>query len=77
MTLSNTALCHYAECRILFTILLNVIILSDVMLNAVMLSVILLSVMASYKFTYVKRCIVEALGECRQQSYPKDGNKAR
>jgi hypothetical protein len=31
--------CHYAECRILFTIMLIVIMLSAVMLNAIMLSV--------------------------------------
>jgi hypothetical protein len=35
---------HYAECRILFTIMLNVVMLSVVMLSVVMLSVIMLSV---------------------------------
>ncbi len=33
-------LCHYDECLILFTIMLNVIMLSVIMLNIVMLSVV-------------------------------------
>ncbi len=37
-------LCYYAECRILFTVMLHVIMLSAVMLSAVMLSVVMLSV---------------------------------
>ncbi len=41
MTLNITVLCQYAECHILFSIMLNII-----MLNVVMLSVIILSVIA-------------------------------
>ncbi len=37
-------MCNYAECRILFTIMLNVIMLSVIMLSVIMLSVIMLSV---------------------------------
>ncbi len=36
--------CPYAECRILFTIILNVNTLSVVMLNVIMLSVVILNV---------------------------------
>ncbi len=36
--------CHYAECRILFNVMLNVIMLSVIMLIAFMLSVVKLSV---------------------------------
>ncbi len=43
-TLSIKMLCHYAECRVLFTIMLNVIMLSAVMLSVVMLIVVMLSV---------------------------------
>ncbi len=39
-----TMLCHYADCCILFIIMLNVKILSDVMVSVVMLSVVMLSV---------------------------------
>jgi hypothetical protein len=42
---SITMLCHYAECRILFIIMLNIIMLSVIMLSVIMLSVIMLSVM--------------------------------
>jgi hypothetical protein len=49
MTLIITMICCYAECRILFSILLSVIVLSAVMLNVVMLSVVMLSIMAPYK----------------------------
>jgi hypothetical protein len=44
VTLSLTLLCYYAECRILFTIILHDIMLSVVMLNVIMLSVVMLSV---------------------------------
>ena len=37
-------LSYYAECRILYTIMLNVILLSIIMLNVVLLSVIMLNV---------------------------------
>jgi hypothetical protein len=40
MTLNITVLCQYAECRILFSILLNIIMLNVVMLSVIMLSVI-------------------------------------
>ncbi len=49
MTLNETMLCHYAECRILFIILLNVIMLILVMPNAVMLSVVMLNDVASFQ----------------------------
>jgi hypothetical protein len=47
-------LCRYAECRILFTIMLNVsmlsvVILNVVMLNVVMPSIVMLSVVAPWK----------------------------
>ncbi len=42
--LSIRMLCYYAECRTLFTSMLNVIMLGDVMLSVVMLSVVTLSV---------------------------------
>jgi len=40
MTLSITMLCYYAECPILFNIMLSVIMLIVVMLNFVMLRVV-------------------------------------
>ncbi len=46
MTLSITMLCHYAECCILFTIMLNEVMLSFVILNEVMLSFGMLIVVA-------------------------------
>jgi hypothetical protein len=39
-------ICHYAECRILFIIILNVYLQSVVMLNVVIPGVIVLSVVA-------------------------------
>ncbi len=44
--LCRCAECHYGECRVLFTVMLNVTMLSVVMQNVVMLSVIILSVVA-------------------------------
>ncbi len=43
-TQHNNALSHFAECRILFIIILNVIWLSNFMLSVVMLNVVMLSV---------------------------------
>ncbi len=46
---NNTMSCadgRYAECRVLFTIILIVIILNVVMLSVVMLNVVMLSVVA-------------------------------
>jgi hypothetical protein len=46
MTLSKTMIfhyaecCHYAECRVLFIIMLNVIMLNVVMLSVIMLSAV-------------------------------------
>jgi hypothetical protein len=40
---------HYAECRVLFILILVVIMLSVVMLNVGLLSVIMLSVAAPYQ----------------------------
>jgi hypothetical protein len=40
---------HYAECRILFTFMLNVVLLSVIMLSVVMLNVVMLSVVAPGK----------------------------
>ncbi len=44
MALSITKLYHYAECRILFVVMLNIIMLSVLTLIVVMLSVTLQSV---------------------------------
>jgi hypothetical protein len=44
MTISILTLCHYAECRVLFIIMLNASMLKVVMLNVFMLSVAMLSV---------------------------------
>jgi hypothetical protein len=44
MTLSITMLSYYAECHILFTIMLNVIVLRVIMLSVIMLNVIMLNV---------------------------------
>jgi hypothetical protein len=44
MTHSITILCYYAECHILFTIMLNVVMQNAVMLSVVMLNVAMLSV---------------------------------
>ncbi len=49
MTLSITAQVnyagyHYAECRILFIVLLSIILMNAIMLNAIMLNVNMLSV---------------------------------
>ncbi len=44
MTLSITALYHYAECRVEFIVMPNVIMLSVSMLSLVMLSVVMLNV---------------------------------
>jgi len=40
MTLIKTMICHYAECRILFSIMVSVIVLSVIMLSVIMLSVV-------------------------------------
>ncbi len=39
-------ICHYAECRGLFMIILNVVMLNLSMLSVIMLSVVMLSVVA-------------------------------
>jgi hypothetical protein len=44
MTLGITMLCYNAECRILFTIMLNGVMLSIIKLNVTMLSAVMLSV---------------------------------
>jgi hypothetical protein len=44
ITPSITTLCHYAECSVLFIVLLNVTILSVVKLNVIMLCVVTLNV---------------------------------
>ncbi len=43
---SMYTICHYAECRELFIIMLNVIMLTATMQNAIMLDGIMLSVVA-------------------------------
>jgi hypothetical protein len=48
-TFSITKLCHYAECCVLFIVMLNVIMLSVVMLNVIMLNVVTLKVAAPQK----------------------------
>jgi hypothetical protein len=40
--------CCYADCRILFTIMLRVIMLNVIMLSVVMLNVVMLTVVASF-----------------------------
>jgi hypothetical protein len=40
MTLSITSFCNYADCNIIFIVLLNVVMLSVVILNVVMLSIV-------------------------------------
>ncbi len=42
--LSHNSECHYAECRILFNIMLNVVMLSVILLNIDMLSVFMLNI---------------------------------
>ena len=42
--LSINQLCHYAECNVLFIVMLNTIMLSVVVLNAFMLSLVMLNV---------------------------------
>jgi hypothetical protein len=42
MTLSITTLCHYAERRVVFIVILNTVMLSVFMLNVVMLSIVVL-----------------------------------
>jgi hypothetical protein len=54
MKLSITMLLHYAECHVLFFVMLNVVMLSAAKLNVIMLSVavlnaIMLSVVAPTK----------------------------
>jgi hypothetical protein len=44
VALSLKMLCHYAECRVLFIVMLNVIMLTVVILIVIMLNVIMLSV---------------------------------
>ena len=46
---------YYAECHILFTIMLNVVMLNVVMLSATMLNVAKLSVVELYKSEMVKK----------------------
>jgi hypothetical protein len=41
-------LCHYAECRVLFIVMMNVVMLIVVMLSVVMLNVGMLSVLAPF-----------------------------
>ncbi len=41
---SITTLCYYAECHVLFIIMLNVLMVSVIMLNVVMVSVIMVNV---------------------------------
>ncbi len=57
MTLS---IVHYAECRILFIVMLNVVMLSDVLLSVIKLSVVMLSVVEPYL-----ACHLEAKFECK------------
>jgi len=64
ITLSITMICHYAEYRILFSIMLSVIVLNVVMLsvivlNVVLLIVIMLSVMALTQILLVQQCFIQ------------------
>ncbi len=51
-TQHNNAL-HYAECRILFAVMLSIIILDVVMLSVVVLDVVMLSVVAPLKMVTI------------------------
>ncbi len=53
MTLNITMLCHYAECRILFIVMLNVFMLSVIMLSIVMLRIIMVSVVAPTRLHFL------------------------
>ncbi len=44
MTLSLTMVFYYAECLILFTIMLKVVMLNVIMVNVIMLNVVMLNV---------------------------------
>ncbi len=44
MPLSVATICHYAECCVLFIVMLNVIMPNVIMLNVVMLNVVMLNV---------------------------------
>ncbi len=59
VTVSISDTLHYAECRILFIILLNVIMLSVVMVSVVMLSVIKLSVVEPFIIIYLRQVILD------------------
>jgi hypothetical protein len=56
MTISITMLCNYAECLVLFTILLNVVMLSVVMLSVVAPLLVLYT-----NSSYVLSKLVEAI----------------
>ncbi len=61
--LFHTAVCCYAECHILFTIMLSLIVLSVVMMSVVMLSVVMLSVV----MLSVQRPFTQFQYQCRHQ----------
>jgi len=56
-TLSVTTLCHYAEYRVYFIVMLNVIMLNVIMLNVIML-------VANAKFSLLKLLIYEPYYLC-------------
>ncbi len=63
MTVSTAMLCHVAESRILFIIMLNVVMLrvvmlNTIMLNAIMLNVVILSVVALHPSVSENRGLV-------------------
>jgi len=58
MTFSITMLFHYADCLVLFIVMLSVIMLSVIMLSVIMLNVVMLSVVVpvSSILANVRRC---------------------
>jgi hypothetical protein len=55
LTLSTTALCHYADCRVLFIVMLMSFTLIFIMLSVVMLNVVMLCVVAP-PLSVARRC---------------------
>jgi hypothetical protein len=63
MPLSITSICHYAECRDLFIVMLNVIMLSVVMLSVVatileLFNIVILPILMAFYSFYVMLSVV-------------------
>jgi hypothetical protein len=63
---TNNAGYHYAECRILFIVMLNVVMLSAVMLNVVMVSAVMLNVV---RLSVIMLCIMVPINEEEKQFF--------